>query len=175
MNAISIMKTLPIALGILSLVIPVSTYGQVMIERVPLSEQQGALSDGKALFDELCVACHGMDGTGNGPAASALNKAPADLTVLATENNGAFPRKDVKTAIGGRFRDDVHGPIGMSSWYKVFQGANPEWRTYRRQIYAMQQINRLTEYLETIQIQTEVNLGSDQPGIRQEPDASTSR
>ena len=175
MNAISIMKTLPIALGILSLVIPVSTYGQVMIERVPLSEQQAALTGGKALFEELCVACHGMDGIGNGPAASALNKAPADLTVLAARNNDSFPRKEVKTAIGGRFQDDVHEPITMSSWYKVFQGANPEWRMYRRQIYAMQQIERLTDYLETIQIQTEVSLGSNQPGIRQEPDENTSR
>jgi len=175
MKAISIMKALPIALGIVIFFSAVSTYGQIMIERVPLSEQQAALSDGKALFDELCVACHGKDGIGNGPAAIALNKAPADLTVLAAENNGAFPRKEVKTAIGGRFRDDVHGPIGMSSWYKVFQGANPEWRMYRRQIYAMQQIDRLTDYLEAIQIQTEVSLGSNQPSIRQEPDASTSR
>jgi cytochrome c553 len=175
MKTISIMKALPIALGIVIFFIAVSTYGQVMIERVPLSEQQAALTDGKALFDELCVACHGKDGIGNGPAVSALNKAPADLTVLAAKNNGTFPRKEVNTAIGGRFRDDVHGPIGMSSWYKVFQGANPEWRTYRRQIYAMQQIDRLTDYLETIQIQAEVSLVNIQPGIRQEPDAGTSR
>jgi len=158
MKAIPIMKALPIALGLIIFFIAGSTYGQVMIERVPLSEQQAALTDGKALFDELCVACHGQDGIGNGPVISALNKAPADLTILAVRNNGTFPHKEVKTAIGGRFRDDVHGPIGMSSWYNVFQGANPEWRTYRRQIYAMQQIERLTDYLETMQIQAEVSL-----------------
>lgn len=158
MKTISIMKALPIALGTVIFFIAVSTYGQVIIERVPLSEQQAALTDGKALFDELCVACHGTDGIGNGPAVSALNKTPADLTVLAAKNNGTFPRKEVNAAIGGRFRDEVHGTIGMSSWYRVFQGTNPEWRMYRRQIYATQQIDRLTDYLETIQIQAEVSL-----------------
>jgi cytochrome c553 len=167
MKAISGMKALPIALGIVIFFAAGSTYGQVMIKRVPLSEQQAAITDGKALFDELCVACHGMAGTGNGRAVSALKEAPADLTVLAARNNGIFPRKEVKTAIGGRFRDDAHEPLGMSSFYKVFQGANPEWRMYRRQIYALQQIDRLTDYLETIQVQTKASLESEEPGIRQ--------
>jgi putative copper export protein/mono/diheme cytochrome c family protein len=36
---------------------------------------------GRALFAEDCVACHGADGTGDGPAAGGLHVKPADLTM----------------------------------------------------------------------------------------------
>ena len=35
---------------------------------------------GKALFEQQCTSCHGIDGRGTGPAASALTHKPADLT-----------------------------------------------------------------------------------------------
>ncbi len=35
---------------------------------------------GAEVFAQQCVACHGKEGKGNGPAASALNPRPADLT-----------------------------------------------------------------------------------------------
>lgn len=43
------------------------------------------------MFTSYCAACHGPAGKGDGPAASELKAAPADLTQLAKNNNGKFP------------------------------------------------------------------------------------
>ena len=145
------MKALLITLGVIIIFMAGPAYGQVTIKYVPLNDQQATLTNGEELFEELCTVCHGEGGIGNGPAVSALTNAPTNLTVLAAKSNGTFPRKDVKTAIAGRFREDAHGSIGMPSWRQVFTGANPDWRLYRREIFAMQQVDRLTDYLETIQ------------------------
>lgn len=48
--------------------------------------------DGAKFYDANCVSCHGTSGTGDGPLAKGLNPAPADLTLLARGNGGAFPR-----------------------------------------------------------------------------------
>jgi mono/diheme cytochrome c family protein len=38
------------------------------------------LGTGRSLFEVQCVACHGREGKGNGPAAAAMNPRPANLT-----------------------------------------------------------------------------------------------
>ena len=40
-------------------------------------------TSGKEMFTEYCAPCHGVDGKGNGPAASAMKIPPTDLTQLA--------------------------------------------------------------------------------------------
>jgi cytochrome c553 len=40
----------------------------------------GEPSQAQAMFNTVCVMCHGTDGTGNGPAASALNPRPRNYT-----------------------------------------------------------------------------------------------
>ena len=37
-------------------------------------------SQAQAMFNTVCVMCHGADGTGNGPAASTLNPRPRNYT-----------------------------------------------------------------------------------------------
>ncbi len=51
-------------------------YAQV---RNPLPVSSENLAAGKALFEKNCSACHGVSGRGDGPAAKALDPAPADL------------------------------------------------------------------------------------------------
>ena len=46
----------------------------------PFKGDQVAIQEGKALFNSICVVCHGKEGIGNGINASTLNKQPADFT-----------------------------------------------------------------------------------------------
>jgi len=46
---------------------------------VPAATQE-QLGLGKSVFMKSCVACHGDNGKGNGPAAAAFKKKPADFT-----------------------------------------------------------------------------------------------
>jgi len=41
---------------------------------------QGDSAKGKKTYDTLCVGCHGETGKGDGPAATALNPKPKDLS-----------------------------------------------------------------------------------------------
>lgn len=52
-------------------------------------------------FNALCVDCHGTDGRGNGPAAAGMVPAPVDLTRVAANNGGVFPRLQVMGHIYG--------------------------------------------------------------------------
>ena len=49
------------------------------------------IDGGKTEYQSSCAACHGSDAKGGGPVGKALKTAPADLTVLAKNNNGVFP------------------------------------------------------------------------------------
>lgn len=63
------------------------SFSLLTIEAYPTSFQTSptgfsteSIAQGQALFARNCVACHGPDGQGNGPAATALRIKPADLT-----------------------------------------------------------------------------------------------
>ena len=65
---------------------------------------------GQAAFLESCSACHGEDGTGNGPLAAGLNPHPADLTTISARNGGTFPRDRVMSTIDGFARGAHFSP-----------------------------------------------------------------
>jgi mono/diheme cytochrome c family protein len=46
----------------------------------PFKDQKSSTLDGKKIFDQNCVSCHGDEGLGNGPAGASLNPKPANLT-----------------------------------------------------------------------------------------------
>jgi len=72
--------------------------------------------EGKFEFNWACATCHGIDGKGKGPLSSDLNAPPADLTVLAKKNNGAFPLTQVYEVIDGRKALESHGARQMPIW-----------------------------------------------------------
>jgi len=83
--------------------------------------------DGRDLFEFYCATCHGRDGTGGGPVASALKTPPADLTKIAARNGGTFPRARVIGLVTG---DDIlgtsaHGSREMPVWGPIFHALDP--------------------------------------------------
>ena len=52
-------------------------------------------ASGKEMYTSYCAVCHGTDGKGGGPAASALKTPPADLTLLSKNNGGKYPAMKV--------------------------------------------------------------------------------
>lgn len=168
MKATVNLKALQIVTALVFVFIAGAACGDVTIKRVPMNEHQAAITDGSLLYQEFCAVCHGNDGKGDGPAISALKSTPSDLTVLTLINDGTFPRKDVETMLTGRFREETHfDSCNMPSWYWAFSGAYPKWPLHRRHAYAMSQIDRLTDYLETIQVSYPDQLGylSYPPGL----------
>jgi mono/diheme cytochrome c family protein len=102
-------------------------------------------ADGKAMFMEYCATCHGSDGKGNGPAAAALKKAPADLTLLSAHNGGKFPGAHVIRYIGGEDTVLAHGTRDMPIWGDVFKSMS------RDQAVTAQRVSNLTDYVKSIQ------------------------
>ena len=88
-------------------------------KKAPSQTPTGA-SVGKKTYLESCAVCHGPDGRGTGPAASALKESPADLTTLAKTHNGKFPDEYVAGIV--RFGRPVaaHGSLGMPVWGPIF-------------------------------------------------------
>lgn len=91
----------------------------VVLKRVMTSQTSPA--SGQQMYENYCAVCHGVDGKGNGPAASALKTAPTDLTALKARNNGKFPELHVYAAIQGDRDLPAHGSVEMPIWGDVFQ------------------------------------------------------
>jgi len=83
---------------------------------------------GPEMFISYCAPCHGGDGKGQGPAASALKKAPSDLTMLSAKHGGKFPVLEVQHYIRGESLTDAHGSRDMPIWGDLFRslGSNQD-------------------------------------------------
>lgn len=100
-------------------------------------------ADGQQMFRTYCSVCHGPEGFGNGPAASALKKQPADLTQLSRKNNGKFPVYRVANVIQGVDVSASHGSREMPVWGNVFRTLDADTVKLR--------IDNLTSYIESLQ------------------------
>jgi len=106
-------------------------------------------STGPENFARYCAACHGDGGKGDGPVASAIAKPIPDLTQIAAQNNGKFPRQIIKNAIDGRWQIDAHGTQQMPVWgyeFWINEGAGDFSETQVSRI-----LDGLVDYLESIQ------------------------
>jgi mono/diheme cytochrome c family protein len=102
--------------------------------------------DGKSMFVNYCAPCHGVDGKGNGPVASALRQQPVDLTVLSRNHGGTFPALHVEGVLEGGATIPSHGSAQMPVWGPIFDTmgeGSQDTKTIR--------ISRLTAYLRSIQ------------------------
>lgn len=116
-----------------------------VIKKVPTSPTSP--SSGKEMFVTYCAVCHGKEGKGNGPAAPALKKTPADLTTLAARNNGKFPELRIYSTIQGDSDTVAHGSRDMPIWGNVFQemsrGSSGE---------VQMRISNLIAFVQTLQV-----------------------
>ena len=112
------------------------------IERAPAKSTDA--SSGSEMFTTYCAVCHGPDGKGTGPAATALKKQPANLTQLSKKNAGKFPALAVANVIKGSDVVASHGSRDMPIWGKIFWDMDGEKVANLR-------IHNLTEFVQSLQ------------------------
>ena len=103
-------------------------------------------ASGKEMYTSYCAVCHGTDGKGGGPAASALKTAPSDLTTLTKNNGGKFPALKITSAIRGESNLPAHGSKEMPVWGSLFWSMS-----HGHQGEVQQRVANLTEYIESLQ------------------------
>jgi mono/diheme cytochrome c family protein len=108
------------------------------------------VAEGRREFVRACASCHGVDGRGAGPAASALRVPPPDLTMLAVRSGGRYPREHVIGVLAGDVELTAHGSRDMPVWSPVFappaSGASDVASVYTRWW-----LNAIAAYVESIQ------------------------
>lgn len=84
-----------------------------------------ASAEGVDSYNAYCAVCHGKDGKGQGPAASALKAAVPDITTLAKRNGGKFASTTVENMILGKDKmAPAHGNADMPIWGPIFRGVS---------------------------------------------------
>ena len=113
---------------------------------IPVSKAQ--VYNGEQMYVSYCAPCHGVDGKGNGPAASALKKQPTDLAALSRNHGGKFPATHIVSVLQFGTANPSHGSAEMPMWGPVLGSVNstpsePNVRALR--------ISNLSSYLQTLQ------------------------
>jgi mono/diheme cytochrome c family protein len=103
--------------------------------------------EGVDTYKAYCAVCHGPQAKGNGPAATALKKVPADLTTIAKRSGGKFSRADVETMITGKDVLVSHGSRDMPIWGPVFKSLVSD------KTFMELRVKNLVDYIESIQTQ----------------------
>jgi len=114
------------------------------VKHVPITHTPS--NSGKAMFNSYCAVCHGTDGKGNGPAASAMKTPPIDLTLLAQKNGGKYPAAHVASVIKGQATTPSHGSQDMPIWGPLFSSIS---QGHESQV--QQRISNLVNYIESLQ------------------------
>src|ERR1022692_1326344 len=116
-----------------------------VIQHVPVKAVSAA--SGKEMYTSYCAVCHGTDGQGGGPAASALKVPPTDLTLLSKTNGGKYPALKVTSNIRGETTLPAHGSKEMPVWGALFFNMSGG-----QQREVQTRITNLTHYIETLQV-----------------------
>jgi mono/diheme cytochrome c family protein len=114
------------------------------VKHVPITNTPS--NSGKEMFNSYCAVCHGKDGMGNGPAASAMKTPPTDLTLLAKKDGGKYPSSHVAAVIKGQATTPSHGSQDMPVWGPLFSSIS---QGHEGQV--QQRITNLVTYIESLQ------------------------
>jgi mono/diheme cytochrome c family protein len=114
------------------------------VKHVPITNAPS--NSGKEMYNSYCAVCHGTDGKGNGPAASAMKAPPTDLTLLAQKAGGKYPSAHVASVIHGQAALPSHGSPDMPVWGPLFSSIS---QGHEAQV--QQRVTNLVKYIETLQ------------------------
>jgi mono/diheme cytochrome c family protein len=114
------------------------------IQHVPIKATSPV--SGKEMYTSYCAVCHGTDGKGGGPAASALKVPPTDLTSLSKNNGGKYPSMKVTASIHGESALPSHGSKEMPVWGTLFWNLSGG-----HEGEVQQRVANLNKYIESIQ------------------------
>jgi len=114
------------------------------IKHVPMKATSPV--SGKEMYTAYCAVCHGTDGKGAGPAASALKVPPTDLTVLSKNNGGKYPAMKVTATIRGEATTPAHGSKDMPVWGPLFWNISGG-----HEGEVQQRVANLSKYIESLQ------------------------
>ena len=130
------------ALAVVAQTTPAQTTPSV--KHVPIANTPS--NSGKEMFNSYCAVCHGTNGKGEGPAASAMKTPPSDLTVLAQKNGGKYPSAHVAAVIRGQANTPAHGSQDMPVWGPLFSSIS---QGHEAQV--QQRVSNLVQYIDTLQ------------------------
>jgi mono/diheme cytochrome c family protein len=114
------------------------------VKHVPITSTPS--NSGEGMYNSYCAVCHGTDGKGNGPAASAMKATPTDLTLLAQKAGGKYPSAHVSAVIHGQAVLPSHGSADMPVWGPLFSSIS---QGHEAQV--QQRIANLVKYIESLQ------------------------
>ena len=117
---------------------------ETVIQHVPIKAVSPV--SGKDMYTSYCAVCHGTDGKGGGPAASALKTPPTDLTLLSKNNGGKYPSLKVTAAIHGESAHPAHGSKEMPVWGSLFWNLSGG-----HEGEVQQRVANLSKYIESLQ------------------------
>ena len=121
-----------------------SAQSAPQVKHVPITNAPS--NSGKEMFKSYCAVCHGVDGKGNGPAASAMKTPPTDLTALAKNSSGQYPAAHVAAVIRGQAVTPAHGSQDMPVWGPLFSSIS---QGHEAQV--QQRITNLVNYIDSLQ------------------------
>lgn len=114
------------------------------IKKVPARYTSPA--SGAEMYASYCASCHGPKGQGDGPVAAHLKTPVPDLTLLAKQNKGIFPKERVGQVIRGEAGVQTHGLREMPVWGPFFLTMNNSQEPVVRI-----RVANLTRHIESLQ------------------------
>jgi mono/diheme cytochrome c family protein len=106
-------------------------------------------TSGQQMYTAYCAVCHGTDGRGGGPAASALKAHPVDLSQLSQTNGGVYPGNRVSDILKSGVPLSAHGSAEMPIWGELFFSLNST--SQADSMIVQQRIHNINDYLKTLQ------------------------
>lgn len=128
---------------ILGLVLGLGAAQEKTVKKVPVRYTDP--SSAKEMYTEYCAVCHGVDGKGNGPAASEFKTPPTDLTILAKNNGGKYPDDRVLATLRFGTNAPAHGTLEMPIWIDLFRSVD------NNDLTPQLRMRNLVEYIQKLQ------------------------